>query len=231
LPKIWASEGKLAQVFLNLLINAAHAIDEGDADNNRITLRTWVEGEDVLAEVKDTGKGIPPENLERIFDPFFSTKGPGKGSGLGLAICRSIVAEFEGTIRVESQMGKGTRFVLRFPVKPDELEERCVTGAPGKPQPVTVRGRILVVDDEEVLRRTMQRLLGAEHDVSLAASGAEARSLLERDSSFDLILCDLMMPEMTGMDLHVWLLSTIQRSPGRWCSSLAARSRPRSRSS
>ncbi|MCC6746801.1 MAG: PAS domain S-box protein [Deltaproteobacteria bacterium] len=209
-PSVWASEGRLAQVFLNLLINATHAIDEGNVERNRITVRTWGEGDVASAEVADTGKGIPPENLARIFDPFFTTKGIGKGSGLGLAICRNIVTEFGGTIDVESELGRGTRFLIRLPVRSAEEDPQVEQAVAEKARVPVVRGRILVVDDEPAIRASLVRLLGREHEVVTAASGSEGQAVLEQDDSFDLILCDLMMPELTGVDLHQWLA---KRSP------------------
>jgi PAS domain S-box-containing protein len=205
LPSVWASEGKLSQVFLNLLINAAHAIDEGKVDSNRITIRSWTEDGDAFVLVEDTGKGIPPANLPHIFEPFFTTKPMGMGSGLGLAICRNIVADFGGDIRVESGVGKGTRFVVRLPVLTDARETALATATTAAARPPTPRGRVLVVDDEELILRTMRRVLGDEHEVVTAASGEKGRAILERDQAFDVILCDLMMPEMTGMDLHEWV--------------------------
>ena len=201
---VWGAAGKLSQVFLNLLINAAHAIDANQQAAQTITVRTWSEGSNVFAEVRDTGNGIAAENIEQVFEPFFSTKGVGKGSGLGLSICRKILAEFGGDIRVESELGAGTRFVVRLwaGVEAPLLPE---TELPSRMTPLT-RGRILVVDDEEPLRRLMARLL-AEHEVVTVGSGQEARDLLEHDQAFDLILCDLMMPGMSGMDLHRWLTS------------------------
>ena len=201
-PAVWASEGKLSQVFLNLLINAAQAIEEGHVQENLIQIRTWVEGDDVLAEIKDTGKGISKENLGRVFDPFFTTKPIGVGSGLGLPICRNIVTEFGGDIQVESQVGKGTRVVIRFPI------QRGVSGAPktlASPTVSSARGRVLVVDDEPAIRAVMVRVLRSDHEVVTAASGAVAKTILEKDQAFDVIVCDLMMPDMTGMDLHRWL--------------------------
>jgi two-component system, cell cycle sensor histidine kinase and response regulator CckA len=207
LPSVWASEGKLSQVFLNLLINAAQAIGEGDVQNNLIQVRTWCEGEHAFAEVKDTGKGIAPENLDRVFEPFFTTKPIGVGSGLGLAICRSIIGEFGGDIRVESELGVGTRFVVRLAVS--EGVSDVPRSAPISEQPnlPCVRGRVLVVDDEETLRGVLVRMLKAEHDLVTAASGEAAQSIIELDQDFDVILCDLMMPDMTGMELHEWLLA------------------------
>jgi signal transduction histidine kinase len=114
-PAVLASEGKLSQVFLNLLINAAHATDEGHVEANRIGIRTWTENGSVLAEVTDTGNGIPKENLERIFDPFFTTKPVGEGTGLGLTISHKIVEEHSGFIDVKSEPGKGTSFIITLP--------------------------------------------------------------------------------------------------------------------
>ncbi len=202
-PPVLATEGKLAQVFLNLLINAAQAIRDGDVDNNRITIRTHAEGDRVVIEVADTGAGIAPEDTAKIFDPFFTTKGLGVGSGLGLAICRNIVAGFGGTIEVSSKLGEGSCFRVTLPISDVTFErggQRRVSSRP------PVRGRILVVDDDEGVRTALRRLLGRDHALVMASSGEEACSILETDSRFDLVLCDLMMPRMTGMDLHEWLL-------------------------
>ncbi|MDD5307809.1 MAG: ATP-binding protein [Deltaproteobacteria bacterium] len=206
LPATMASEGKLSQVFLNLLVNAAHSIDEGDVENNSIRIRSWTEGDDNFVEIADTGKGIPPESLAHVFEPFHSTRGVSKDSGIGLTICRNLVTEIGGDIRAESQVGKGSRFVVRLPVTRDKpREERAMAVSDVAPQAQGVRGRILVVDDEKTIRTTMVRLFGREHEVICAASGRAGRAILKQDRSFDLILCDLMMPEVTGMDLHKWL--------------------------
>jgi PAS domain S-box-containing protein len=116
-PTIWASDGRISQVFLNLLINAAHAIEEGDVDHNEIRIRTWTDQDNVYAEVSDTGKGIPAEDMNRLFEPFFTTKGVGFGSGLGLAICRNIVKGFGGEIGALSAVGYGSQFTIRLPVR------------------------------------------------------------------------------------------------------------------
>lgn len=203
-PRVWATEGKLAQVFLNLLINACHAMEGGDSATNWLTVRTWCEGNDVFAEVRDTGPGIAAEHISLIFQPFFSTRRSGSGSGLGLSICRSILVEFGGDIRVESELGHGTRFVVRLPAWTPELEVRGLDPALAGVARPTLRGRVLIVDDEAQLRTVMQRLL-KEHDVVTACSGAEACELLACDQDFDVILCDLMMPGLTGVDVHCWL--------------------------
>jgi signal transduction histidine kinase len=114
-PMVLADEGRLTQVFLNLLINAAQAIEEEDPEKNEIQIRLWHAGEEVLAEVKDTGKGIDPADLPYVFEPFFTTKERGVGTGLGLYVSNSIVTSLGGRFEVDSVVGSGTRFVLHLP--------------------------------------------------------------------------------------------------------------------
>ncbi len=209
IPQVQASEGRLTQVFLNLIMNAAQAISEGHVADHRITLRTWAEAQHVFAEVSDTGHGMPPETLARVFEPFFTTKPVGEGSGLGLSICKTIITELGGEVRVESTPGQGTRFVVQLAAQP-AVAPSPAAALPTSAAPVA-RCRILVVDDEPSIRRMMQRLLSSDHEVVTAASGVEARRLLEVDSKFDIVLCDLMMPEMTGMELHAWLAIHVPR--------------------
>jgi two-component system cell cycle sensor histidine kinase/response regulator CckA len=204
LPTIVANDGKLAQVFLNLLVNAAQSIEEGDVSGNQIRIRTWVEGERLLAEVADSGKGIDAKLLDKIFDPFFSTKEVGEGSGLGLAICRNIIEAQGGEITVASKPGEGTRFTIRLPLHRER--EQSATRRPRYPTPEPMGGgRLLVVDDEAHVARAMKHLLGTEHEVLAVTSGEAAKVLLSCDQRFDVIVCDLMMPEVTGMDLHRWV--------------------------
>lgn len=211
---VLANDGRLSQVFLNLLINAAHAITEGDVAHNEIRVRTWQEGDEVFAEVRDTGKGISAEQLPYVFEPFFTTKAVGDGTGLGLAISKSIVEEYGGRIEVESEVGKGTRFVVRLPVKkadaPDVEVQR--EQALSRPQ---ARHRILVVDDEAAIRGLLVRLLRG-HDVVQAVSGEAAREILKADQAFDLIVCDVMMPILSGVELHQWLSTTHPELTGRF---------------
>ena len=112
-----ASERRLGQVFLNLLINAAQAIPEGSPERHAIRARTRTEGGRVVVEIEDTGTGIPPEILGRIFDPFFTTKPVGQGTGLGLYIVYKILTKYSGAIDIESEPGKGTVFTLKFPTR------------------------------------------------------------------------------------------------------------------
>ncbi|MGO9834590.1 MAG: response regulator [Polyangiaceae bacterium] len=199
-PMVSANESRLGQVVLNLVVNAAQAIAEGQADANeiRVSTRATDDGR-VLVDVSDTGSGIPSENLERIFDPFFTTKAVGVGTGLGLAICHRIVTELGGHITVESEVGKGSRFRLSLPaVKERSVPPKPVSQAPPKPR----RQRILIVDDEETLARAIERSLRPDHDVVVVMRAQEALTRIEGGERFDVILTDVMMPEMTGMDMY-----------------------------
>ena len=216
-PPVLASEGKLAQVLLNLLVNAAHAIEEGKPEHNEIRVRTSEERGTICIEVIDTGKGIAPEYRAQVFEPFFTTKGVGLGSGLGLWISRNIVMELGGELDFDSEVGRGTRFFVKLPAMQASETARS-PGAVAVANAMTgpsVRGRVLVVDDEPGVRALLARVLGLGHEIVTAASGAEAQAFLTEPGRFDAVVCDLMMPELSGMDAHAWLQ---ERDP-----SLAAR--------
>ncbi|MFL5356071.1 response regulator [Archangium sp.] len=196
-----ANEGRLGQVFLNLLVNAAQAIPEGDVEHQEILVRTRPHPEGVAIEVRDTGSGIAADHLERVFEPFFTTKPVGLGTGLGLSICHGIVTGFGGRMEVESQLGKGSTFriILRAAWAPSPTEQRQ---RPAVAALVPQRGRILVVDDEPMMGVAVRRTLQREHDVVTLTSAREAHARLVGGEHFDVILCDVMMPEMSGMELH-----------------------------
>jgi PAS domain S-box-containing protein len=201
-PSVQGSESRLCQVFLNLLLNAAHAIPEGGAEDHeiRVVIREGGAGE-VVVEVRDTGVGMTPEVQARIFDPFFTTRPVGEGTGLGLSICHGIIDSMGGRIAVESQPGKGSTFRVHLGVASAPLE---VPQEPA-PMPAVGRARILVVDDEPFVTRALQRSLSPEHEVATVNGARAALKLLDQGSRFDLILCDVMMPGMTGMDLYAEL--------------------------
>jgi len=203
LPPLLGNEGRLCQVFLNMLLNAARAIEEGDVDRNAIFVRTSRQGDEVLAEIRDTGRGIPAEDMVRLFDPFYTTKTEGEGMGLGLSICQRIVTGHGGRIEVESELGHGSRFMVRLPVGDG-------ADAPPEPVPEIPRGlmamSILLVDDEPAILRALGRLLAAYGcEVTPASSGREALELLQRQGEYDCILSDMMMPDVSGMDLYEWM--------------------------
>jgi two-component system, NtrC family, sensor kinase len=114
-----ANGGQLAQVFLNLLANAAQAIPEGDSNANEIRVVASITEDNVIVEISDTGSGIPPHLLGRVFEPFFSTKPVGQGTGLGLSISHNIITAFGGTIGVTSELGRGSTFRVQLPAPSD----------------------------------------------------------------------------------------------------------------
>jgi len=200
IPRVLANESRLGQVFLNLIVNAAQAIPAGRANLHQIRVATSVTGDGrVRVDVSDTGSGMAPEIVERIFTPFFTTKPIGVGTGLGLAICHQLVTAVGGEILVDTEVGKGTTFSVLLPTLAGAV--RKVT----EPPPVTAsrrRGRVLVIDDEVIIATTLRRALNAEHDVTGVTDPHEAIRLIENGETFDTILCDLMMPDATGMDLY-----------------------------
>jgi PAS domain S-box-containing protein len=203
-PPVLAGEARLSQVLVNLLINAAHAIPEGDAERQTIRVATDVDERGrVVLSVEDSGGGIPAEILPHIFDPFFTTKLDGIGSGLGLATCHGIVQSLGGEIRVYSRLGEGSRFDVLLPPAPGGDGELPVAGAEPAPQPQQAcRGRVLVVDEEPALLRTVQALLEVQHDVVTVTDARDALGLIVGGARFDLVLCDVMMPGWGGMDLY-----------------------------
>jgi PAS domain S-box-containing protein len=200
-PLVHGNASRLGQVFLNLVMNAVQAIDEGRADTNEIVLATSLDFTGrVLIEVSDSGSGIAPEVMRRLFTPFVTTKPVGVGTGLGLSICQRIVAQVGGEIVVHSVVGSGTTFRVFLPVsRSSQLPDQAAAPPLAAPHR---RGRILAIDDEAIIARSIGRICAGEHEVVALTRAADAVALIERGERFDVILCDLMMPQMTGMDLH-----------------------------
>jgi len=203
-PWVRADEARLGQVFINLLVNAMEAIPEGNAHQHeiRVCSRTDEAGW-AIVEISDTGAGIASDVQPRIFDPFFTTRPVGQGTGLGLSICHGIVRSLGGDITFRTAAGLGTTFRLALP--PSEMPAQ----EPSRSTPVADtdarRGSVLIVDDEVLFAHSLRRLLAAEHDVTIASSGSDALARIRDGARFDAILCDLMMPEMTGAELHAML--------------------------
>jgi CheY-like chemotaxis protein len=195
------SEARLGQVFLNLIVNAAQAIPDGDSERNKITVTTFTDDAGAaIVEIADTGSGIRPEDVANLFTPFFTTKPPGIGTGLGLPICQRIVAQMGGAIHVESEIGKGTTFRVTLPPASGEApaKARARSVAPKSQR----RGRILVVDDEPMLAAAIRRVLASQHDVVTTTRAEDALERLRAGGNFDVIFSDLMMPQVTGMELY-----------------------------
>jgi PAS domain S-box-containing protein len=201
-------ERQLGQILVNLLVNAAQSIREGAAAENLIRLSIRPDAASVLIEVQDSGCGMRPTVRDRIFEPFFTTK-QGEGMGLGLALCKTMVQEAGGRISVESAPGEGSTFRVWLPTVASESATPAPAPTAGpaarrarRPDDAPLaRTRLLVVDDEPLIGRTVARAL-ADHDVDYVADAREALSRLFCDGArYDAVICDLMMPEMSGMDL------------------------------
>jgi PAS domain S-box-containing protein len=199
LPKVLGNESRLGQVFLNLLINAAQAIPEGAAERNQIRLSTRaLDDGRVLVSVQDSGAGISAEHVSRLFDPFFTTKPIGVGTGLGLFICQNIVSALGGEITVDSAPGRGTTMQVALRVASPSSPPPPVSR---RDAPAAARGRLLVIDDEPLIGAALVRSLPA-HDVAVETSALAALARLRSGETFDLILCDVMMPDLTGVAFH-----------------------------
>ncbi|NNM58744.1 MAG: response regulator [Legionellales bacterium] len=199
LPKIVGNNGKLHQVFLNLLINAFQSIPEGQREKNIIQVTTMFETEQIKVVISDTGCGMSSDTMSRIFDPFFTTKYADNGTGLGLSICHEIIYNLNGTITVESVQNKGTTFLVTLPISrkvPEIKKETSVAKAMEK-------RKLLIIDDEPYLLKSIERLLGHYHHVTTALGGkAGLEMLTQKDSHFEVVLCDLSMPDLDGVDLY-----------------------------
>ncbi len=198
LPTVLGAYTRLEQVFVNLLLNAAHAIPEGRGDG-QISIRAQAGKHEVVVEVTDNGAGIVAELLPRVFEPFFTTKPPSAGSGLGLSICRDIITRLGGDISATSQPGQGTTMRIALPRASDAVGGQITTPpasvAPG-------RRRILVIDDEPLIVSMVTDVLQENHEVVGETSPENGLGRILKDADFDLVMCDLMMPGMSGMDIY-----------------------------
>ncbi len=195
-PRVMASEIGLGQVFVNLLAHAAHSLPAGAEDSNEVRVRCGLAPDGrVSVTVADTGGGISPEHLDRLFTPSFSPRAAGAGAGMGLSVSHNLVTALGGELRARSKLGEGTTFEVLLPVPERERPE-----AP--PQPAAGTARLLVVDDEPLVGRAIKRALGRKYDVVAMDDPQEAMRLLESGEPFDAVLCDLMMPGLNGMDFH-----------------------------
>jgi CheY-like chemotaxis protein/anti-sigma regulatory factor (Ser/Thr protein kinase) len=209
-PPIEGNEARLGQVFLNLLVNAAQAIPEGQADKNevRVATRTDERG-NIVVEVSDTGMGIPPENVSRVFDPFFTTKGD--GTGLGLSISYGAIRGLGGDIEVKSENGRTTFQVTLPPSK----AWRAAGPISSHDVRALTRRRVLVVDDERLVGTAIARALSEDSDVDVVNDAQQALARIAKGDRYDVILCDLMMPVMTGMDLYAEIVRIAPKLVGR----------------
>lgn len=199
-PFVEGNENRLGQVFLNLIINAVQAMGDGGPEINTLQIGTSLDEQgSVCISIADTGKGISAADLAKIFDPFFTTKS--SGNGLGLPIAQNIIRTLGGDIQVTSEVGRGTTFRVLLPpsvaLTPKAIPQ---TMPPPPPQSTGPHGRVLIVDDEPLVASALRRAL-KEHDVTSVSSGQDAIDVLASGENFDVILCDLMMPDVSGLDV------------------------------
>jgi PAS domain S-box-containing protein len=223
LPPVLGVPMRLEQVFVNLLLNAAHSISEKRSDGE-IVVSAYPRETDVVVEVSDNGAGIEPDLLPRIFEPFVTSKPAGEGVGLGLSICRDIVVRWGGRIEARSMLGEGTTLRLTLPLanesefilaegprvepvvlprtpspsaRPEPAEE-----PPSQVRPVGIRRRVLVVDDEPLTVAMATAALRDVHDVVGVTDPEAGLARILGDESIEVVVCDIMMPGLTGMDIY-----------------------------
>ena len=218
LPLTMVDFHQLQQVFLNLINNAQHAMAALPDRPGRLTVRTSHADGTLRIEVTDNGEGMDQETIERIFDPFFTTKEPGEGTGLGLSVSYGIVKEHGGQIYARSRKGEGTTFLVELPVW-KEAQDEASNASSGRSEVATddshPGGQILVVDDEPlVIDLLMDILTEAGYHVDTAANGVEACRKVG-DRRYDLVITDVRMPEMNGIDLYRNVLTTRPELKGK----------------
>jgi PAS domain S-box-containing protein len=200
IPLTIADPGQLQQVFLNLIINAETEMKSAH-DRGKLTIKTERTNNTLRITFKDTGPGIPEENLQTIFDPFFTTREVGQGTGLGLSVCHGIITEHNGKIWAESESGKGATFVIELPLTSEELQVESSEVVEEEPARVA-KAKILVVDDEPVIRQFISQVLSEQGHTVETADSADAALKMVKAKRYRLILLDIKMPGMSGVELY-----------------------------
>ena len=187
--RVYGRPSEVDEVLTNLIFNAVDAMPEG----GRISIRTWDEDGRIFLSAEDTGVGMPPDVLRRLGELFFTTKGD-RGHGLGMAFCYRVVEQMGGRIEVDSTVGEGSRFLIRFPGKDEDQKQNQMDS--GR----SLRGRqVLVVEDDEYVQNLL-RLALPDCDVSVASEGEAGLGLL-KEGCFDVALVDFSMPRLNGADV------------------------------
>lgn len=200
LPMTMIDGGQIQQVFLNIIINAEQSMKLAHNNGNLIVKTEKVNGT-INISFKDDGPGISREDLQQIFDPFFSTKEVGQGTGLGLSICHGIISEHGGGIYAESELGSGTTFTVELPIIAEVMTADSTALPTNEPNGVA-DAKILVVDDELLVRQVLTRALNDEgYEVEAVTSANDALDRLD-SQDYDLVLLDVKMPGMNGIEFY-----------------------------
>jgi signal transduction histidine kinase/CheY-like chemotaxis protein len=197
MPRILAPPNSVTQIVTNLVVNSLQALETARSESPQVWISTDFDDEHVMLEIGDNGPGILPDVLARIFDPFFTTKPIGKGTGLGLSISRQLVQKMGGEIFAESEIGAGARFsVVLERTRNAAVEVRPEVQLP----PASDRLRVLLLDDDELILRSMQRSLATHFECLGLARARIALDALRADHEFDVVVSDVVMPEMNGLE-------------------------------
>ena len=214
LPKVCMAVGPMSQVFINLFVNASDALRSAGVEDGRVLISASENEGFVQIFVHDNGPGIPRASQRRIFEPYFTTKAPGKGTGMGLSIVRSLIHRIGGTIALRD-VRFGTCFEIHLPIfEGATLEEEVTTQHPTVDGVASSR-RMLIVDDETRLVDALARRLSSQYEVRTASDGLEAKRILESGYIPHAILCDIVMPRMDGREFFEWLGTFDKRLQGR----------------
>lgn len=207
LPLTVVDAGQLQDVFMNIIVNAEKAMRQAHEGGN-LNIRTETVGDIIRISITDDGPGIAAKNMDKIFNPFFTTRKVGEGTGLGLSLSYGIIQEHHGKIYAESELGKGATFIVELPINAvEEGEESPVK--PVEEVKTTTRAKILVIDDEPTILAFLREFLVSEgHEVEMVDN---CRDALERTRAnrYGLILCDVLMPEMSGAQFYYTVMEEI----------------------
>jgi CheY-like chemotaxis protein len=202
-PRVWATESELEQALLGLIVYVARSLPDEVGGGREICLSTSTDpAGNAVVVVSDNGPALDPDVKSHLFDPF----GTEEASGLGLAMCHAILTSLDGSIDVESGPVRGTTFRVVLPPASVAESERFTRPRSVPPPPLAVseprRARVLVIDDDPGVANTLRAMLEAHHEVKSVESGREALKILMGDEEFDVVFCDLVMPELSGIDLY-----------------------------
>jgi signal transduction histidine kinase/CheY-like chemotaxis protein len=195
------SPSRLGQLFVHLLLHAVHSVEEGRPDAHEVRVEARRADGGAVVEVRDTGRGLDADEVAHVFDPFHHSWSTGAGHGLGLAACHGIAGTLGGAIDITSAPGQGSRYRVRLPLAGPGVR-LALREAPA----ARARHRVLVVDDEPLACASLYRTLSRSFDVVPHTSPRHALGVVKAGERFDAVLCDLMMPEMSGADFHRELL-------------------------
>ncbi|MGA7678058.1 MAG: PAS domain S-box protein [Dehalococcoidia bacterium] len=200
LPMAIVDPGQLQQVFLNLIINAETEMKLAHG-KGKLSIKTEHIDNTIRISFKDNGPGIAKENLEKIFNPFFTTREVGQGTGLGLNLCHGIITEHKGRIWAESRLGRGATFFVELPIVTEDIQSVLLEPPAKEPERVT-KAKILVIDDEPLVRQLVSRVLSEEgHEVEAVANAEDALKRI-KSKRYSRILLDIKMPGMGGINLY-----------------------------